>query len=148
MPRILFVCGSNRSRSPLAAACFKKIAEDAGVAELIVDSAGLRTNPREMICQEVSEVLAEEGLQPLQLGVRQVLPKQIKSADLVICFTSDQQEQLENTFLSAKRKTKTLMSLLHSDAEIFDPIKGGTKKFQQCLRMMRPALDALAQRLL
>ncbi len=148
MPRILFVCGSNRSRSPLAAACFKKIAEDAGVTDLVVDSAGLRSNPRQMICQEVSEVLAAEGLQPLQLGVRQVLPKHIKSADLVICFTSDQQEQLENTFLSAKRKTRTLMSILRSDAEIFDPAKGGTEKFQQCLEMMRPALNTLAQRLL
>ncbi len=148
MPKILFVCGSNRSRSPLAAVVFKKIAEDAGVTDLVVDSAGLRCNPRQMIYEEVSQLLAAEGLQPLQLGVKQLLPKHIKSADLVICFTSDQQEQLENTFLSAKRKTRTLMSIIQSNTEIFDPAKGGIEKFQQCLELMLPALKALAERLL
>ncbi|MFA6931406.1 MAG: low molecular weight phosphatase family protein [Lentisphaeria bacterium] len=147
MPRILFVCGTNRSRSPLAAAVFKKFAEDAGVQDLSVESAGLRANPRHMICEEVSKVLALEGLTPIQLGIQQVLPKNIKSADLVLCFTSDQQQELESSFLSARRKTRTLMSIIKSDQEIFDPCKGGLIKFQQCLAMMRPALQALAERL-
>jgi protein-tyrosine phosphatase len=147
MPKILFVCGSNRSRGPLAAALFKKKAEEAGLADLVVDSAGLRCNPRQMICPEVSEVLTLEGLSPLQLGVKQVTHKNIKAADLVICFTSDQQKQLESTFLAARNKTKTLMSIIRSKGEVFDPAKGGKEKFQQCLELMRPALETLAQRL-
>jgi protein-tyrosine-phosphatase len=147
MPKILFVCGSNRSRGPLAAAIFKKLAADAGLAGLEVDSVGLRCNPRQMICPEVGQILADEGISPLQLGVKQVLAKNIKAADLVICFTSDQQEQLESTFPSARKKTKTIMSIINSDSEVFDPAKGGKEKFRQCLNLMRPALETLAQRL-
>ena len=147
MPRILFVCGSNRSRGPLAAAVFKKLAEDVGLSDLEVDSAGLRCNPRQMICPEVSEILASMDISPLQIGVKQLLAKDIKAADLVICFTSDQQKQLESSFLSARKKTKTIMSIIDSDIEVFDPAKGGKEKFRQCLDLMNPALKTLAQRL-
>lgn len=148
MRKILFVCSSNRSRSPLAAAYFQHCAAEAGLTDIEVDSAGLRVNIREHICQETIDALEKEGLKPLRRGVQLLTPKIIKTVDLIICMTTDQKREIESTFISASRKTKTLMSLVNSPHEVFDPHKLGLEKYCQCLEMMKPALRELADRLL
>ena len=147
MPNILFICGSNRSRSPLAAAYFQHLAQEAGRSDITVLSAGLKTRPGELIGPEVTELLAEYNLSPLQVGTSQMLAKMLKSADLVLCMTRDQQQHLEKNYLSARHKTKTLMSILKQDQDVFDPCNQGLERFRQCLAMMKPALRALAERL-
>jgi len=76
-----------------------------------------------------------------------MLAKMLKSADLVLCMTRDQQQHLEKNYLSARHKTKTLMSILKQDQDVFDPCNQGLERFRQCLAMMKPALRALAERL-
>ena len=147
MANILFVCGSNRSRSPLAAAYFQHLAQEAGIKDLFVYSAGIRTHSKELICPEVEQLLAEYNLKPQQISTKQLLPKMLKSADLVLCMTSDQQTRLEKEFFSARQKTKTLMGILKLDKDIFDPCNEGLDRFRQCLEMLKPALYALVERL-
>ena len=146
--KVLFVCSSNRSRSPLAAAYFRHCAAEAGLQDVEIESAGLRAHPDLQICDEVREVLAAEGLQPLRIGCSLLRPKDAKTSDVIICMTSDQKREIETKFFSAARKTKTLMSVINSSADVFDPHREGVERYAQCLAMMKPALEELARRLL
>ena len=147
MPKIVFVCSSNRTRSPMAAAYFRKLLDTAGMRDYEVDSAGLRTQYHGTICQESKEALANEGLEPLRLGIQPLTPKLIKSADLLVCMTSDQLREIRKKFISAASKTVTLMSVLHLDVDVFDPNKQPLQRHTDCLNMMKPALMTLAKRI-
>jgi protein-tyrosine-phosphatase len=144
---ILFVCGNNRRRSPLAAAYFQRRLQEFGLDRIHTESAGLRTRRQDMIDRGAVDALAKIGLEPLQLGVRQLSPKQANSASLILCMTSDQATELEKKIPSAARKVRTLLSIVDSDGQVFDPRENDLGGHARCLDLMRPALDALVERL-
>ncbi len=148
MPRVLFVCSSDRTRAPLAAALFQALAAQEGLEECPCDSAGIRAQHGQHIAPEVEKVLAERGLLPRRLGVQLLTPKLIKSSELILCMTQNQEKELTTRFVSARNKTRTLMSILRTEKDIFDPNHLSLEKFRDCLQMMEPALQELVQRLL
>ena len=148
MPRVLFVCSSDRTRAPLAAALFQKTADQEGLDDCPCDSAGLRAQHGQHIAPEVEKVLAERGLEPRRLGVQLLTPKLIKSSELILCMTSNQEKELLTRFVSARNKTRTLMSILREETDVFDPNHLPLEKFRACLDMMEPAIRELVQRLL
>lgn len=149
MVRILFVCSSDRTRGPLATALFADAAAKAGLSteECVCDSAGLRAQHGQHIADGVVKVLAEWGLEPRRLGVQPLLPKLIKSADLILCMTGNQEKELTTSYVSARNKTKTLMSVLREDKDIFDPNHLSIEKFRSCRDMMAPAIQELVERI-
>ena len=148
MPRILCVCSSDRTRAPLAAAIFQQLAKQAGLQDCSCDSAGIRAFHGQHIADHVATVLKERGIEPLRLGVQLLSPKLIKSAELILCMTRDQEKELTSNFVSARNKTKTLMSILRQDRDVFDPNKQPLESFRQCVALMEPALQELVERLL
>ena len=148
MPRVLFVCSSDRTRAPLAAALFQKTAAQEGLDDCPCASAGLRAQHGQHIAPEVEKVLAERGLEPRRLGVQLLTPKLIKSSELILCMTSNQEKELLTRFVSARNKTRTLMSILREETDVFDPNHLPLEKFRACLDMMEPAIRELVQRLL
>ena len=144
MSVIVFVCGSNRARSPMAAAYFNKLLKDRNVNDVEVCSAGLKAPHGETVCWEAREALHRLGLEPLAVGATQLLPKLVRTASLIICMTEDQKEQAESMFPSAKGKTRTLMSVIDSHRPIAEPEKGSLQRHIDCLNMMRSALEKLA----
>ena len=144
MSVIVFVCGSNRARSPMAAAYFAKLLKDRNVTDVEVCSAGLKAPHGETICWEARETLHREGLEPLAVGATQLLPKLVRTASLIVCMTEDQKTQAEAMFPSARGKTRTLMSVIDSHRPIAEPEKGNLQKHIDCLNMMRAALEKLA----
>jgi len=131
----------------MAAAYFKYCIDKAGLKEIESDSAGIRANIREHVAQETIDALAKIGLAPLRIGTQLLTPKLIKIADLIVCMTSSQKDEVESSFVAATRKTVTLMSIIKSPKEVFDPHKQGLEKYVQCLDMMKPALEELAEKL-
>ena len=93
-------------------------------------------------------MLAERGLEPRRLGVQLLTPKLIKSSELILCMTSNQEKELLTRFVSARNKTRTLMSILREETDVFDPNHLPLEKFRACLDMMEPAIRELVQRLL
>lgn len=144
MNLIVFVCGSNRSRSPMAAAYFAKLLRDREVTDVEVASAGLKAPHGETVCWEAREALRRKGLEPLIVGTTQLLPKMIKTASLLVCMTDAQREQAESMFVSAKGKIRTLLSIVNSQKPIVEPVKGDLQSHINCLERMIPALEALA----
>lgn len=147
MLTLLFVCSSNRTRSPLAAALFAQFAKEGGLAGWQADSAGLRTQHGAQIAEPVRTVLAEKGLEPLRVGTQPLTPKLIKSAELILCMTRDQEREIKKCFVSARNKTKTLMSILREDTDVFDPNKQDVERYRACTAMMEPVLRELVERL-
>lgn len=144
MSLIVFICGSNRSRSPMAAAYFADIIKRRNIKGVEVASAGLRAPHGETVCWEAREALNRKGLEPLQIGTVLLLPKLVKASSLIVSMTEDQREQAEEKFISAKGKVRSLMSIVGSSRPIVEPPKGNLKKYQECLEQMIPALEALA----
>ncbi|MBP5299873.1 MAG: hypothetical protein J6Y80_00580 [Victivallales bacterium] len=147
MPNLLFVCSSNRTRSPLAAALFAQFAREGGLLGWSVDSAGLRAQHGLRVAENVDAVLAARGLHPLRLGTQVVTSKLITEADLILCMTRDQMKELTKKFVSARNKTKTVMSILREETDVFDPNKGDSARYEACVSMMEPALRTLVERL-
>ena len=63
-------------------------------------------------------------------------------------MTRDQEREITSNFISARNKTKTLMSILREDKDIFDPNKLPIESFRSCREMMMPAIKELVQRLM
>lgn len=147
MVTLLFVCSSNRTRSPLAAALFNQFAKEGGLTEWQADSAGLRAQHGAAIADSVRTVLSERGLEPLRVGVQELTTKLVKSAELILCMTRDQEREIKKSFVSSRNKTKTLMSILREDTDVFDPNKQDLERYRACVAMMEPALRELVERL-
>ena len=147
MLTLLFVCSSNRTRSPLAAALFAQFAKEGGLTEWQADSAGLHAQHGAAIAEPVRTVLSERGLEPLRVGVQELSAKLVKSAELILCMTRDQEREIKKKFVSARNKTKTLMSILREDKDVFDPNKQDLERYRACVVMMEPALHELVERL-
>ncbi len=147
MLTLLFVCSSNRTRSPLAAALFHQFAKEGGLAEWQVDSAGLHAQHGAAIADPVRTILAERGLEPLRVGVQELSAKLVKSSELILCMTRDQEREIKKKFVSARNKTKTLLSILREDKDVFDPNKQDLERYRACVAMMEPALHELVERL-
>ncbi len=147
MPRVLFVCTSDRTRGPLAVALFTHYAKAAGLEECDCDSAGLHAVHGQHIADEVTRVLEEKGIVPLRLGVQLLTPKLVKASELILCMTSNIEKELTTKFVSARNKTKTLMSILREDTDVFDPNHLSMEKYRSCVAMMEPAIQELVERL-
>ena len=61
-------------------------------------------------------------------------------------MTENQLAEILAVFPSAKNRTRTLMSLIGSDFSIPDPMGEDLQKHAACLKTMRPALDALLEK--
>ena len=147
MIKILFICKNNRSCSPMAAAYLKHRLDTLRVADFEVTSCGLSTQRSETVCDGARQALAALGMEPLRIGTQAIQLFHIKTANLILCMTQEQQERLEKKYVSAIGKTRTLMSIIQSDRDIFEPRSQDAANHGNCLAMMRPALDSLADRL-
>lgn len=147
MPRVLFVCTSDRTRGPLAVALFQHYAKEAGLKDCVCDSAGLHAIHGQHIADEVTKALEEKGLVPQRLGVQLLSPKLIKASELILCMTSNIERELTTKYVSARNKTKTIMSILREDTDVFDPNHLSMEKYRSCIAMMEPAIQELVERL-
>ena len=145
MSRIVFCCGTNLTRSPMAAAYFNSLLTEAGVTDIEVCSAGIAAPHGATITWEARETLHRKNLEPLAFGTTQLLPKLIKSASLIVCMTEEQQEKIQSMFVSAKGKVRPLMSIVHSSRPVREPPKGDLQATIACLELMIPALRELVK---
>jgi len=147
--RVLFVCTGNTCRSPMAAAYFKKLCDERGVTHILVDSAGISTNSKDSVNEKARAVLAENGLVPLRLKSAILNQRHMRMAGLILTMTGQQHELLVSRFPFAEKRCRPLMATLHRrGSDVFDPYGGSLDDYRRCLDMMKPALEALLDRLL
>lgn len=91
--RVLFVCHANVCRSPMAAATFEALAQDARL-EVRAESAGVAALEGEDMDENARAALEEIGVYPAAHRARQVSRALVGEADLVLAMSPRQRDLL------------------------------------------------------
>jgi protein-tyrosine phosphatase len=150
--RVLFVCMGNICRSPTAEGVFKRIVEQAGLADRVLsDSAGTHDyhigEPPDPRAQEAA---ARRGYDLNSLRGRQVSRRDFGEFDYVLAMDETNRRLLERLCPPQHaHKLKLFMEFSGDPAlrEVPDPYYGGAQGFEQVLDLVEQASRGLLGRL-
>lgn len=145
---MLFVCMGNICRSPTAAGVFRKLVEDAGLAELVhIDSAGTHAyHTGEPPDQRAMAAAERRGFDLAGQKARRVAPEDFERFDYVLAMDSDNREILLATALDEQHERIRLFLEFGSDPsrlEVPDPYYGGAVGFERVLDLVEDAAAGL-----
>ena len=149
---VLFVCMGNICRSPTAEAVFRKIVEDAGLADRIsVDSAGTHAyhtdEPPDRRAQEAGR---RRGYAMEEIRARRVTYADFERHEFIIAMDADNLAHLEHTAQDERisdRRSELLLFLEHVGLgdEVPDPYYGGAAGFERVLDLIEDAAEKLLE---
>jgi protein-tyrosine-phosphatase len=122
---VLFVCGGNTSRSPMAQAiCNDEILRRLGLAHerlggipVCAISAGLTVTPGRPLSAQSRDALDRLGVPPHEHESRPVTPELVEQAERIFCMTEDQCRDLIGRFPASAYKVERL----DPDGDLDDP---------------------------
>jgi protein-tyrosine-phosphatase len=121
---VLFVCGGNTSRSPMAQAICNGIAQGQGLviaerrgSRIMAQSAGLTAQPGQPLSGPAALALQRLGVEPHAHASRDVTADLVHQADVVFCMTESQRRELTNRFPEALAKVHRL----DQESDVADP---------------------------
>lgn len=125
MASILFVCTANICRSPMAEALLRQRIEEAGASgQFTVGSAGTWTVDGKPPARRVHTVMQEYGIDIGRHRSRAVTPALLRSSDLIVVMTRDQQQALQLEFPDLASRIMCLSDFAGEQYDIPDPING------------------------
>ena len=150
---VLFVCTGNICRSPTAAAIFRKLTADAGLAKVIsADSAGTHGyhigEPPDPRAQAAA---AKRGYDLSDMRARKVERADFHRFDLILAMDRDHHSILARMAQpSAGHKLQMMMSyaLRFRESDVPDPYYGGSQGFELVLDMLEDASRGLLEALI
>lgn len=131
----------------MAAAYIAHKMAELGQVDFEATSAGTAVRHGDGIPEIAVNVLKEYGCTVQTITSNQLTLKDIRNADLVVCLTGELLKEITGGYRSAKGKTVSLMSMIKDGRDVFEP-RSTADACRQCLQMMMPALDRMAERLL
>jgi len=135
--RILIVCIGNICRSPTAAILMEQMLDQGG-HPVHVESAGIGALVGYPADEHVQFLLREEGLDVSHHRARQVSPKMLSEADLVLVMDRQQRRALHAMTPQARGKVFLLGEW--TGQEIPDPYRGDLEAFRSALSLIRAAV--------
>jgi protein-tyrosine-phosphatase len=129
---VLFVCGGNTCRSPLAAAIAARAVAERGSA-IEVASAGVRARPGAPASTEAQAVAAEHGLDLSAHHSRRLDAELVAWADLLVAMTSEQ----------AAAAAELGMTELVMIGPVADPFGHGVEAYRATYDLLLPRVEAL-----
>lgn len=151
MPLILFVCTANRYRSPIAEACFKRLADSQSHQPWDVASAGTWTENGLPPMPEAIQKADEMGLDIRSHRSRAITSEILRSADLTIVMEYGQKDALQIEFPFAAQKIYLLTELCTKISySIPDPVKakGDKQAAAEICRLINAGFEAICARAL
>ena len=149
-PRIsvLFVCLGNICRSPTAEGVFRKLVDDAGLAELIhIDSAGTHAfHVAEPPDRRAQAAALRRGVELSGIRARRVSEADYERFDLILAMDEDNLAVLQER--AGKEGVSSLRLFLDFsesslESEVPDPYYGGTAGFERVLDIVEAAAEGL-----
>ena len=147
MTKVLFICRSDKIAGKMAAAYIAHKMAELGQTDFEATSAGTAVRHGDGIPEVAVNVLKEYGCTVQTITSNQLTLKDIRNADLVVCLTGELLREITGNYRSAKGKTVSLMSMVKDGRDVFEP-RSTADACRQCLQMMMPALNRMAERLL
>ncbi len=144
--RVLFVCSGNICRSPLAEAIFKSLAREAGLGDLVIDSAGTHGfHEGEPADPRTRRVGRKHGLNVDSIA-RPVVDEDFDRFDLIIAMDRGHRRELMARAGGRRSATIRLMREFDpeaADQDVADPYYGGEDGFEAMYSALMPACRGL-----
>lgn len=135
---ILIVCVGNICRSPTAEAILKSKLEG---LDIEVTSAGLGAMVGKPVDSTAAAIMAEGGLSLPRHKARQITPRMIRSADLILTMENRQIQAVHKLAPEARGKT-FLFGRWLGGCEVPDPYRQAKPAFVHVYRILDKASDA------
>jgi len=146
MTKVLFICKSDRIAGKMAAAYLANKMAELGQTDFEATSAGTAVRHGDGIPEVAVNILKEFGCTVQTITSNPLTLKDIRNADLIVCLTAELLREITGGYKSARGKTVSLMGMLSDGRDVFEP-RSTADACRQCLQMMMPALDRMAERL-
>ncbi|SFS34657.1 low molecular weight protein arginine phosphatase [Marininema halotolerans] len=117
MKKVLFVCTGNTCRSPMAAAMFEKMAEEAGY-DVNVRSAGVSAFPGGTASEHAIKVLRGRGIDGTLHRSSPLTREWVEWADHIFTMTRDHRRMVVYTFPEAADKADTLKGYVQGSTSV------------------------------
>jgi protein-tyrosine phosphatase len=142
--KVLFCCMANICRSPMAEGVFRRMVEDAGLADrVLIDSAGTHAevvdSPPDARAQKV---MAERGIDISGLRSRRITRTDFEQFDHILVMDNQNLDSLR--FVCPRTQSRKLKLLLDFAPEmkiqdIPDPFRGDESRFERVLELVEAA---------
>jgi len=141
---VLFVCTGNTCRSPMAAAMFTDLIEQAGKAGAKAFSAGISAYPGMPASPEAIRVMDERGIDIGDHRTRLLTPDLIEEADLILCMSRGHLAAVRA--LSAGDKAWLLSGYAAGEnVDIEDPFGRGIDAYRACAAQLHAYLSQVVR---
>lgn len=153
MKRILFVCTGNSCRSVMAEGLLRHLLRQAGIDEVVVESAGVFAIDGVLPTRETQVVLREAGVDCSGHRARALTGQMIQDADVIFAMEQFQLDEILRRAPGARGKTHLLKPYALPSNEplahpnIADPIGKPLEVYEICLLEIREAVERVAKSL-
>ena len=147
--RVLLVCDGNICRSPMAAAYLRSRAAHAGLAHVVIDSAGLLGIEGAPASAHALAVGRAEGFDLTRHRSRGITAADLRAADVVLVMTLAHLEELAERFPNPDQKRLLLRAFEAGPTpsggapELADPVSGPYEGFRDAFAVIRTCVDHL-----
>lgn len=147
--RVLFVCSGNTCRSPLAEALFRRMLDDAGRQDIVVESAGTGAYDGAPASEGAFLVALEAGLDLTRHRARLLDRELVAEADLILTMSRGHLSRVER--LGGEGKAHLLGLYANAspeESELRDPYGGDVEGYRRTLEQLERLLFPARERLL